>query len=322
MLDLLPCRGLVSKDSIAGYVQIARIDHWVKNVFVLPGAIVALSIDPGRFRQMEAGSTIPGLVAICLITSSNYVLNEILDAASDRYHPDKSQRPVAAGRIRVGVAYVEWVALLAAGMALALRVSTAFAAVLGGLWLAGCAYNIPPLRTKDLPYLDVLSEAINNPLRMLAGWYLTKSTAVPITSLLLSYWMVGCYFMALKRYAEFHELSTHQLVAYRKSFRFYSERSLLTSILFYASSAMLFLGAFIARYRIELILSFPLVGLVMAAYFWLAFRPNSPVQHPEWLYREPLVVGPVALCAIVMTILLFVDVPFLHRIFVPTKAGF
>ena len=38
------------------------------------------------------------------------------------------------------------------------------------LWVMGCIYNIPPVRSKDLPYLDVLSEAVNNPLRMLAGW--------------------------------------------------------------------------------------------------------------------------------------------------------
>ena len=36
------------------------------------------------------------------------------------------------------------------------------------LWVMGCVYNIPPVRSKDLPYLDVLSEAINNPIRMLA----------------------------------------------------------------------------------------------------------------------------------------------------------
>ncbi len=311
-----------NKNSVRGYVQIARIDHWAKNVFVLPGSLVALSIDPGLFRRLDGFSVVLGLLAVCLITSSNYVLNEILDAPSDRFHPIKASRPVPSGRVSVPGAYVEWLVLVAAGLGLASCVSTPFMLVLGALWMAGCAYNVPPVRTKDVPYLDVLSEAINNPLRMLAGWYLTQTSAVPITSLLLSYWMVGCYFMAIKRYAEFRELDSAQLVDYRRSFRYYSERSLLTSILFYGSHAMLFFGAFIARYRVELILSFPLVGLVMALYFWLAFRDNSPVQHPEGLYREPLIIGPVGLCALVMSVLLFVDVPFLHSVFAPTKVGF
>src|SRR5260370_29125787 len=138
---------------------------------------------------------------------------------------------------------------------------------------------------------------------MLAGWYITRTAAVPITSLLISYWMIGCYFMAIKRYAEYSDLSGGQLTQYRKSFAHYSERSLLVSIMFYGTHAMLFFGAFIGRYRLELILSFPLVAVVMAVYLLLAFQPNSPAQNPEGLFREPLGVAPVALWAIVMMIL-------------------
>ena len=308
--------------SLYGYLQIARVDHWVKNVFVLPGFLVALSVDPGRFRLLSPFHVLLGLLAICLTTSSNYVLNEILDAPYDLFHPLKSARPVPAGRVRVDIAYLEWIALMLAGVGLGLQISVPFALALFALWMAGCAYNIPPLRTKDVPHLDVISEAINNPLRMLAGWYLTQTQAVPITTLLVSYWMAGCYFMAIKRYAEFRELTQRQAGNYRKSFRFYSERALLVAIVFYGSNGMLFFGAFIARYRLELILSFPLVAIVMAFYFWLAFQENSPVQHPERLYREPLVMIPVSICAVVMTILLFVDLPWLYNVFTPTKVGF
>ena len=49
------------------------------------------------------------------------------------------------------------------------------AAMLGLLWIMGCLYNIPPFRTKDRPWLDVLSEAVNNPLRLLIGWYMVPT---------------------------------------------------------------------------------------------------------------------------------------------------
>jgi len=81
---------------------------------------------------------------------------------------------------------------------------------------------------------------------------------------------------------------------------------------------MLFFGAFLMRYRMELILSFPLVAMVMAAYLALAFKPESAAQQPEKLYREPLLMASVIICALVMTILLFVDVPILHQMFVPS----
>ncbi len=307
--------------SLLAYVRMMRIDHWVKNVFVLPGILVALSIEPHRVWSLSVIDLLTGLLAVCLISSSNYVLNELLDAPFDRFHPAKSQRAAASGKIKRSLGYLEWIALLAAGLALSLRISIPFVLVMAALWLMGCAYNIPPIRTKDVAYLDVLSEAINNPLRMLAGWYITRSAAVPITSLLISYWMIGCYFMAIKRYAEYRDLSGGQLAQYRKSFARYSERSLLVSIMFYGTHAMLFFGAFIGRYRLELILSFPLVALVMAVYLWLAFSKDSGVQHPEALYKEPMLMVPVIICAAVMVALLFVDLPFLHNMFRATIPG-
>ena len=88
--------------------------------------------------------------------------------------------------------------------------------------------------------------------------------------------------------------------------------------MFYASAAMLFFGAFIVRYRLELILSFPLVAVFMAMYLHLAFRPDSPVEHPEKLYREPALMLVLVSCVALMTVLLFVDLPFLHDAFSPS----
>ncbi len=56
--------------------------------------------------------------------------------------------------------------------------------------------------------------------------------------------------------------------------------------MFYGSAAMLFLGAFVMRYRLELILAFPLVALVMAMYLDLSFKKDSAVQRPEGSTRS------------------------------------
>jgi 4-hydroxybenzoate polyprenyltransferase len=305
--------------SLRAYISIARPDHWIKNVFVLPGAVVALSLDPSRLTMSHLIPFTLGLLAVCLISSSNYVINEVLDAPFDREHPTKSQRPVPSGLVNVSVAYGEWIGLMLVGLAVAFTVSGTFGVTLAALWVMGCVYNIPPFRAKDVPYVDVLTESINNPLRMLAGWYLTGTELVPPVSLLLSYWMIGCYFMAIKRFAEYREINDSQRSrAYRRSFAFYTEQRLLVSIVFYASHAMLFFGAFIMRYRLELILSFPLVSIVMAVYLSLAYKPDSSVQRPEGLYSESTLVMSVALCAAVMILLLFVDIPALHQVFAPS----
>ncbi len=307
------------RPSLRAHYEIARTDHWVKNVFVLPGIVVALSLETSRFPPGLLQRVIFGLLSTCLIASSNYVINEVLDAPFDRLHPTKFSRPVPSGRVNIPLAYVQWIALMIAGMGLAWTVSIRFTATMFVLWVMGCVYNISPVRSKDLPYLDVLSESINNPLRMLAGWFIVTSVIIPPASLLLSYWMVGCYFMALKRYAEYRDLRNPLLAAsYRKSFSFYTEERLLASVMFYSSAAMLFFGAFIMRYRLELILSVPFMALVMAVYLDLAFKPDSVVQRPEGLYRERILMIAVIACSIVMVLALLVDMPILNVIFSPT----
>jgi 4-hydroxybenzoate polyprenyltransferase len=315
-----PTRG---HSTIRGLVEIARVDHWFKNVFVLPGVVVALGFAPLRADaatiQVFLIRLVLGLVAVCLVASSNYVINEILDAPFDRHHPEKSLRAVPSGRVSVPLAYVEWLLLAAIGIAIGAFLSVGLGVALAALWIMGCVYNIPPIRSKDIPYADVISEAVNNPLRMLVGWYIVNPGGLAPVSLLVSYWMVGCYFMAIKRFAEYRHLGDRsRAIAYRRSFAGVTEERLLISIVFYASAAMLFFGAFAMRYRIELIVSFPLIAFVMAIYLAVGFRPDSAAQRPEGLYREPLLMAAVVACTVLVAVLLFVDLPGVSRVFVPT----
>ncbi len=304
---------------LQGHIEIARFDHWFKNAFVIPGVLVALLLAPDYQGVELVWRVVLGLVAIGFVASSNYVINEVLDAPYDRQHPVKCHRPVLSGRVHIPMAYVQWLAMMAAGIGLGWTLSTPFMIVLSMLWGMGRIYNIRPVRSKDLPYIDVLTEAVNNPLRMLAGWFMASTALIPPASLLVSYWMIGCYFMAMKRFAEYRDLKEPDLAAaYRKSFAYYTEQRLLVAVMFYGSAAMLFFGSFIVRYRLELIVSFPFIALVMAVYLALAFKENSAVQRPEGLYREPLIMAPVLACSLIMVLLVIVDIPFLHRLFAPT----
>lgn len=305
---------------LRAHLQIMRLDHSIKNIFVLPGIIVPLSIlRTPLLSPVLDRNIIIGFIATTLIACSNYVVNEVLDAPFDRLHPKKQSRPAAQGLVIIPLAYFQWVLMMLVGMALALTISRPFAYAAGALWIMGCVYNISPLRTKDKMYLDVLSESVNNPLRMLLGWYMVTAVLVPPASMLICYWMVGCYLMALKRFSEYREIGdAHIAGSYRRSFRYYTEVSLLSSVTFYASAAMLFFGAFIIRYRIELVLVFPVIALMMSTYFKLAFQPNSAVQNPEKLYREPLLMFQSAVVCISMVALLYIDIPLVSHVFAPT----
>ncbi len=308
--------------SLSGHFAILRIDHWVKNVFVLPGIIVAIAWGLSDFSPSELiFRVLIGLVAIGLVASSNYTINEVLDAPFDGQHAIKKHRPVPSGKVSVPIAYFQWVAVGASGLALSTLINWEFFWTMLALWLMGCVYNIRPIRSKDVPYLDVITESVNNPLRMLAGWYIVTSVTTPPVSLLLSYWFVGCYFMAIKRFSEHRQLGSDEARrSYRLSLSHFSETRLLVSVVFYGSAAMLFFGAFLMRYRIEMVLSFPFVALVMAMYLLLGFRADGAAQNPEKLYKEHRLMFSVVLCAVVMAVLLVVDMPWLSDIFSPTIA--
>ncbi len=297
------------------YIQIARPDHWFKNVFMLVGVVLAIFYfsDLAAFSWLMLGI---GLASTCLVASSNYVINEILDAPSDRDHPVKCQRPIPAGLVSLPLAYVEWLLLAVAGLGLAAMVNGAFLATAAGLWIMGLIYNIPPIRSKEVPYVDVLSESVNNPLRLMLGWFIVKPAAIPPLSLMISYWMVGAFFMASKRFAEYRSINDPvRAAAYRKSFHYYDDNRLMVSMFFYGSAAALLLGVFIVRYKLELLLSVPMIAGFFAMYLHVTLKPNSPVQNPEHLYRERTLMIYLSLCVVAFLGLMFVDIPALYDVF-------
>jgi len=295
---------------LRGHLEICRFDHWVKNIFILPGLLIAYSVSPQVIDFQFLTNVFIGFLAAGLVASSNYVINEVLDAPFDALHPTKCQRPTPAGRVHIKWAYVQWIALMLIGLALASLVSQALALVLLWLWVMGCIYNIPPVRAKDIPYIDVLVESINNPIRLLVGWYIISPPFQMPASLMISYWMIGAYLMAIKRFAEMRDISRNiSARQYRKSFAYYTEQNLLVSIMFYASSSMLFFGAFVMRYRLELILSFPLIAFIMALYLNLAFKEDGSAQAPEKLWKETPLMLASLLCLILMVFLMNVSLP-------------
>lgn len=314
--DSRPARG------VRAYVQIARVDHWFKNAFMVLGVMLAFFYEP---RVATVASLMPlalAVIATCLVASSNYVLNELLDGPRDRLHPEKKFRPVPSGQVKPAFAYLEWLLLAVAGLGLAATLNWWFFASALWLWVMGIAYNVPPVRTKEWPYVDVLSESINNPIRLLLGWFALVTSILPPLSLVLSYWMAGAFFMAMKRYAEYRHIGDPRVAAaYRRSFEYYTEERLLISLFFYATTCALFAGIFVVRYHVELILFAPLAAGLFAYYMKLGLLPDSPVQNPEKLYRQKGFLAYLIVCVLVFVVLMFTSIPMMYRLFNVEPSG-
>ncbi|HEX3666568.1 MAG TPA: UbiA family prenyltransferase [Rhizomicrobium sp.] len=301
--------------ALRAYVGIARPDHWIKNIFMIPGAAFAWAVAP---HTESLAAPLVALAALCLIASANYTINEYLDAEFDRFHPVKCARAGAMGLLDGRLVVAQYFILAISGLAIAHAINLPFFFSAGLLLLMGIIYNVPPVRSKDRAYLDVLSESINNPIRFLFGWFAVSQTALPPASALLAYWMGGAFLMGVKRYSEYRRINDpSRAMLYRRSFGTYSEESLLLSSFFYAICSAFFIGVFLIKYRVEFVLTFPLFAVLFTWYLAIGFESDSAAQAPEKLYKEGVFMGFAGFTFLMAAMLFFIPLPFLHSLMDP-----
>lgn len=297
------------------YLRIMRPDHWIKQLFIIPGIAFALFMIPGERLADHLGALALGFFSTCMIASANYVINEWLDRDFDRFHPEKKHRSVVENGADPRIVYLLYGVLTLLGLGAALAVGRIFLLMEVWLWVMGILYNVRPFRLKDIPFVDVLSESVNNAIRLLIGWFIITDDFLPPVSLILGYWFAGAFLMATKRFSEYRMIGDPERAGlYRKSFRYYSRKSLLLSAFFYAMCSVFFLGIILIKYNINLILLMPFLIGLFCYYFWISFQENSAAQKPEKLIREKGLMIYVLLLIILIIILLQADIGHLQRL--------
>lgn len=158
------------------YLIALRPRQWTKNLIVFAAPLFAFSIN----LQSLLGSLL-ALVLFCSASSSFYLFNDIADVESDRRHPVKCKRPIAAGLVRVPVAIGMAVILLLSALIIGWLKSPALGATLLSYAVLQVAYN---LRLKRTVILDVFAIATGFVLRAFAG--------AAATGITLSAWFLLC----------------------------------------------------------------------------------------------------------------------------------
>jgi 4-hydroxybenzoate polyprenyltransferase len=277
------------------YFKIWRIEHWLKNIFIVFGHAVAVVL----FFNLNWETNLVimaalSLVPACLIASANYILNEILDAPFDRLHPTKKLRGIPAGKVKVNWLWLHMAGLIVAGFTLAWLwfPNRGYIIALGLLLASGVVYNIPPVRLKDRAFLDVIAESFNNPIRLWLGWYALLPAGIlapPPVSITMAWWFFGALLMTGKRYAEFRFIDDKELSGrYRKSFQTYDANKLIIAMITYANLFCFCTGIAMASYPAleNLVLVFPMIVLAVIAYFHTAMSETGAKLEPEKLLQN------------------------------------
>jgi 4-hydroxybenzoate polyprenyltransferase len=189
-----------------------RPRQWTKNVFVLAGVVFA-----GRlFDRAAALRTLAAFALFCLAASALYLVNDVVDRQSDAHHPDKRLRPVASGRLPVGLALAASAALCGAALALAALVSRPLLGFLLAYLVLTGAYN---LGLKRLFIVDAMAVA--------AGFVLRAAAGAAVVPAAISPWLLICtfqlaLFMALGKRRHELELLGDRADAHRTALSRYS----------------------------------------------------------------------------------------------------
>jgi 4-hydroxybenzoate polyprenyltransferase/phosphoserine phosphatase len=192
------------------YLRVLRPHQWLKNLLVFVPMLVA-----HQFNVETLIQSLLAFVSFCLIASSAYVFNDLLDLSADRAHPRKRHRPLASGALPIAHGTLLAPVILAAGLAIALAAGNAFAAVMSAYFITTMAYS---LHLKRRLIIDVC---------VLAGLYAMRVVAGGVaTGIELSVWLLAfsIFFFfslaAIKRQAELVDgLGSAQVVGLRRGYR-------------------------------------------------------------------------------------------------------
>jgi 4-hydroxybenzoate polyprenyltransferase len=299
---------------ISQYLKMARVDHWIKNTFILPGAILAIATqqtDNGFLTNLRLLSY--AFLGTCLLSSANYTINEFLDRDFDALHPVKHVRMAVKFSLNKYFVTLQYGGFAVLGLLLLAQINHETLIAGSSLLVMGIFYNVKPIRLKDRRGLDVLSESINNPLRLVVGWYSTNPIhSVPI-SLLISFMGAGIFLMALKRYTEKQILGS-DAGKYRPSLESWSSTELLAYALSGGFYGTTFLGIFLMKWKPELLLVLPVIINLFTSYFRIGFSLNQVSFMPEKIYRSKQLILRVVIVVALSFLLSFIQIPVLHKI--------
>jgi decaprenyl-phosphate phosphoribosyltransferase len=164
------------KSKFSAYVRELRLRQWTKNLIIFAAPLFAFDITISAFLN-----SLLAFALFCCASSSFYLINDIIDVESDRLHPVKCQRPIAAGLISIPEAIIVAIVLLSVALIIGWWKSFGLGTAILGYAFLQVAYN---LQLKHKVIADVVAIAAGFVLRALGG--------AAATGIVLSHWFMLC----------------------------------------------------------------------------------------------------------------------------------
>lgn len=200
---------------LKNYFKLLRTPQWIKNFFVF----VPLIFSKQLFNLHELTEVLLGFILFCLTSSIVYIINDIVDADSDRLHPEKKNRPIASGKVKPSSGVATAFLLLIITAILSFNVNLSFIFLLAAYLILNILYSFS---FKHIVLLDIFSIAAGFMLRVIAGAVIIN---VEISSwLILTTMFISLFLAIMKRRSELNYSIEDESQTSRKVLSQYSKK--------------------------------------------------------------------------------------------------
>jgi len=279
------------------YLKLLRVNQWYKNIIIFLPIVFSLQL----LSTEKIIITILGFIAFCLISSSCYIRNDIVDLELDKNHSLKKHRPLAAGLVKVSNAYLFSFALLAVGLALSFSLDLFFG-IVAILFVVNT--EIYSRWLKNVIFVDVFSVGINFVIRAIAGIVLIQSGVSPW--IILGVFFIAIFIAFMKRKSELQAIEDNHK-EFRKSLKNYNDFTLNASIMISAVMVIVTYSLYSMNSSSEdwrLILTVPIVILVILRQIHLTNMNYFKMQSDE-IFKDSMTKYAVIIYAVFTIYLLY-----------------
>lgn len=252
--------------TITVIIRLARPWHWYKNLFVLLPAFL-LGVD----AQELWIPVLMAFMAMSLASSANYVLNDIRDRHRDQNDPERNHRPLANKVLS------PWSALIIYAALVLTSAVVAGPAVLPVLLLLVIGF-IYSLWIKGVHYLELGIISLDYVIRVWAGTLAISYT--PEGWLYAGTFSLAFFVIAAKRFASL-DTSHHRQYA-----------RILNIIILAAGFLVICIPTWFAFISFLPATVVPLIGIITARYYYVAFHQRKPARHPHLMLTDIYIMLP------------------------------
>lgn len=261
------------------YLKLLRVQQYYKNllVFLVP------FFGGGLFNLEFMPNLILGFLSLCMISSVNYIINDIRDVEKDKKNPEKKTRPLASELISINLSLIIALILFLSSIIIAYNISLGFLLIVLGL------FGLTQLYTfffKEFVFMDVNFIAFNFLLRAISGTFITGIYASQW--LLLISFFIAVYLALSKRRGE---MFINGNVKQRKVLSKYSESTLDgLLILSLCIIFVLFILYTFQQYSTYYLATIPFVCYLMFRLYDLTYTEPSVARNIHRVLLKPEIV--------------------------------